>query len=80
MLHQIKLPKEGNEENQKKLSLLEERGWAWLKKMTAEEKISICQADKGGAILLVPPSYLENKVDEKLSDNTLYKEIKRSKG
>ena len=57
--------------------MLEERGWSWLKKMTSQDKISVCQAGKGGAILLVPPSYLEKKVAEKLSDTSLYEQIEK---
>ena len=61
----------------KNLSVLEEYGLTWLKKMTREDKVSICQADKGGAILLVPPIYLENKIKEKVSDRTCYEELKK---
>ena len=41
------------------------------------QKISICEADKGGAILLLPPSYLEDKVKEKVFDKSCYSEIKK---
>ena len=43
--------------------------------MTTEEKISIVEADKGGAILIVYPEFLKRKVQEKLNDKDLYQKL-----
>ena len=39
-------------------------------------EISVCQADKGGAILMVPAKYSEERVRRKLYDERLYVQIK----
>ena len=38
-------------------------------------QLSVCQADKGGAILPVHPDFLTKKVKEKLLDPQLYEEF-----
>ena len=54
------------------ISKAEEDGFKWLKKNVKEGNIVICEADKGGAILIVPPTLIEGKVSEKLLDKSLY--------
>ena len=43
--------------------------------MTKKEKISVVQADKGGAILIVTPDLLRKKVLEKLENPLLYTKL-----
>ena len=57
------------------LSKDERDGLKWLQDMSKKEKISVVQADKGGAILIVPPSLLEKKVMEKLENPNIYTKI-----
>ena len=59
----------------KNLSLLEERGMKWLRKKVNENQLSICEADKGGSILLVSPAYLSKKIEEKVMNPCLYEEL-----
>ncbi len=59
------------------ISKAEEDGFKWLKKNVNDKKIVICEADKGGAILIVPPSLIEEKVSEKLLDESLYTELSK---
>ena len=47
------------------LSRAEKLGLKWLEEKVANDEIDICQADKGGAILIVPPDYLSKKVGRK---------------
>ena len=53
----------------------ESDGLIWLKDMTNKGKISVVQADKGGAILIVPPELLRRKVLEKLENPQLYTKL-----
>ena len=53
----------------------EEEGLRWLIKQTREQKIAVVKADKGGAILVVEPSLLENAVVEKLENPELYERL-----
>ena len=48
------------------LSVIERRGLKWLQKNVSDETICICKADKGGAILLVPPEMIAEKIEEKV--------------
>ena len=48
----------------------------WLKDMSTKGKITVVQADKGGAILIIKPDLLERKVMEKL-ENLNYKKMWR---
>ena len=57
------------------LSKNERDGLKWLKVMSSEGKISIVQADKGGAILIVHPELLKKKVLEKLENPELYTKL-----
>ena len=57
------------------ISKAEQDGYKWLKKHVDDEKIVVCQADKGGAILLVDAKLIEEKVQEKLFDKNLYTEL-----
>ena len=50
-------------------------GLQWLKKMSSKGKISVVQADKGGAILVVRPDLLRKKVLEKLENPRLYTKL-----
>ena len=57
------------------LSYFEEKGFKWLKDQVANEKLCVCKADKGGAILLVPPELLSKKIEEKVKNSDLYSEL-----
>ena len=59
----------------KNLSLLEEKGLNWLKNEAAKNNLCVCKADKGGAILLVPPSVLTQKIEEKVMNTDLYEKL-----
>ena len=52
-------------------------GLKWLKEMSTKGKISVVQADKGGAILIVDPNLLRKKVLEKLENDQLYTKLQR---
>ena len=45
--------------------------------MTQDNKICVVQADKGGAILIVYPDLLRNKVLEKLTNPALYTRLNK---
>ena len=70
--HRLKNKKKPQEQN---LSIIERSGLTWLEKMTAENKIAIVPADKGGAILVIDPNVLRRKVLEKLNNEDLYQKI-----
>ena len=57
------------------LSAAELIGLKWLEKQTREDKISVVEADKGGAILIVYPNLLKRKTLEKLQDPSLYDKL-----
>ena len=57
------------------LSLIEKRGLRWLQKNVLDEQICVCKADKGGAILLVPPEMLTEKIEEKVKNTDIYEEL-----
>ena len=59
------------------LSSAKLKGLQWLEKQIKEEKISIVEADIGGAILIVYPSLLRKNTLEKLEDPTLYEKLPR---
>ena len=57
------------------LSKLEENGLRWLQNKVSANELSVCQADKGGAILLVSPEFLMRKIEEKVTDDDLYEKM-----
>ena len=57
------------------LSKEEQDGLKWLKEMTVKDKLSVVQADKGGAILIVTPDLLKKKVLEKLENPQLHTKL-----
>ena len=74
--HNSSLTQNVKEKNFKSnLSKDEREGLNWLVEMTSKEKISVVSADKGGAILIVPPELLKKKVLEKLEDPALYTKL-----
>ena len=64
-----------NKKFKSNLSKDERDGLKWLRDMTKKEKISVVQADKGGAILIVTPDLLRKKVLEKLENPLLYSKL-----
>jgi len=54
------------------LSSEELKGLKWLEKMTQDNKLCVVPADKGGAILIVYPDLLRDRVLEKLNNPSLY--------
>jgi hypothetical protein len=54
------------------LTSLELKGYHWLKKKTSNLEIVVCEADKGGAKLIVPPELIEKKIIEKVENPNLY--------
>ena len=63
--------------NQKSnLSRDELNGLNWLREKSKQGKISVVQADKGGAILVVSPELLKKKVLEKLENPQLYSKLR----
>ena len=58
------------------LSKDERDGIKWLQDMAKKEKVSVVQADKGGAILLVTPELLRKKVLDKLEYTQLYTNLR----
>ena len=67
----------GNKMKTKKKNITkdEEEGLKWLMKGTEESRLAVVQADKGGALLIVYPSLLRQKVIEKLEDPSLYQKL-----
>ena len=55
--------------------MLEQRGLRWLQKKVINSELSICEADKGGAILIVQPDMLEKKIEEKVLNPNLYEKL-----
>ena len=53
----------------------EEEGLNWLIKETQESRIAVVKADKGGALLIIKPELLRQKVIEKLDDPILYEKL-----
>ena len=58
------------------LSKNEVEGLKWLKEMSTKGKLSVVQANKRGAILIVYPDLLRKKVLEKLEDEQLYTQLR----
>ena len=58
------------------LSKNEKDGLKWLQDMSSKGKVSVVQADKGGAILIVKPELLRKKVLEKLENPQLYTKLR----
>ena len=74
--HDASLVNKKSVNNQKKnLSKEELDGLKWLQEMTNKNKLSVVQADKGGAILLVIPDLIRKKVLEKLEDPQIYSKL-----
>ena len=46
--------------------------------MVQNSKICICQADKGGSTLIVPPSLLQQKIEEKVMDPNIYVQLDKN--
>ena len=67
----------GNKTLHKKKNITqdEEEGLNWLIKGTEEGRLAVVQADKGGALLIVYPTLLRQKVIEKLEDPSLYQKL-----
>ena len=63
-------PKNRHKQN---LNKYEKEGLAWLKNKTDNHEIVICKADKGGALLILPPQQIKELLEEKLEDKTAYK-------
>ena len=57
------------------LSYLEQKGLKWLEEKTSNMEIMITKADKGGSILIVPHSLIENKIIEKIYNETIFKKL-----
>ena len=57
------------------LSRDEVNGLNWLREKSKQGRISVVQADKGGAILIVSPELLKKKVLEKLENPQLYDKL-----
>ena len=75
--HNVKLQKQQKMSNcRKNITKDEEEGLRWLVKKTSAGEIAVVKADKGGAILIVYPSLLRQKVVEKLEDEELYIKFK----
>ena len=55
----------------------EEDGLNWLIKETNESRLAVVKADKGGALLIVYPELLKQKVIEKLTNPILYKKLEK---
>lgn len=51
------------------------KGLRWLRDKISCNEISVCKADKGGAILIVDPNFLVKKVQEKVLNNSLYEQL-----
>ena len=74
--HNVKLQKQQKDKKYKKnITKDEENGLRWLVKKTSAGEIAVVKADKGGAILIVYPSLLRQKVVEKLENEELYKKF-----
>ena len=70
--NRLKNPKKPSKSN---LSDIEKSGLKWLENMTAENKLAVVEADKGGAILIVYPELLQEKTLEKLNNPSLYEKL-----
>ena len=61
---------------QRNLSFYERQGLEWLNKKVFNREICVTEADKGGAILLVPINTLEKSIKDKLENTALYEMLK----
>ena len=59
----------------KNLSNLHENGLKWLNAKINNDELAVVEADKGGGILLVEPTLLESKVQEKLLNVQIYDKL-----
>ena len=57
------------------LNVFERKGLEWLISATKEGRIAITQADKGGAILVVPCDVITTITASKLGDTSMYEDI-----
>ena len=68
-------PNSKDKSSPKNLSYLENEGLKWLRNKTSNMEIAITKADKGGSILIVPPTLLENKIKDKVLNVSLFEQI-----
>ena len=66
------MPFQNTINRKKNITRDEEDGLRWLRKETNESNIAVVKADKGGAILIVPPPLLEEAVLDKFENQSLY--------
>ena len=66
-----------NKKRKKNITMDEEIGLKWLLKETKDGRLAVVKADKGGAILIVYPTLLIEKVQEKLNDPSLYDKLQK---
>ena len=59
------------------LSHAEAIGLKWLQEKVNNNEIDICQADKGGAILILPANYRKSKIAEKVNDCNKYQVLEK---
>ena len=59
------------------LSHAEVMGLKWLQDKVKNAEIDVCQADKGGAILILPPNYRSEKIREKVYNPAKYKVLEK---
>ena len=55
------------------LSSLELKGIDWIQRRVRNQELVVCQADKGGALILAPYEYAQRLVLDKLTDPNCYK-------
>ena len=70
--HNNKLQNPKQQHRKKNITRDEENGLKWLIDKSTAGQIAVVQADKGGALLIVYPSLLRQKVYEKVTDKKLY--------
>ena len=57
------------------LNYIEQQGYNWLRKNVNSKSICICRADKGGAVILLPPNVVTDSLQNKLSNTSNYEVI-----
>ena len=63
--------------SKKNLSPLELKGLKWLEKKTSNLEIVVTPADKGGSILIVPPSLIDEKIKEKVENPLQFEQLQK---
>ena len=51
-------------------------GVKWLQDKVDKMELVICQADKGGSILIVPTEYVNKSISDKLNNTNLFEKMK----